>query len=84
MSDSEHHHSSEYPKVVVVVVVCSKKSAKKRACRFITRDDDDDETVYRLFVTNERSLSKEDKKISLKRRERQHRTETLNISVVKN
>lgn len=49
--------------MVVVVVVCSKKSAKKRACRFITRDDDDDdETVYRLFVTNERSLSKEDKK----------------------
>ena len=62
-----------------------KKARTKRACRFITRDDDDDETVYiLLFVTNERSLSKEDKKISLKRRERQHRTETLNISVVKN
>ena len=71
--------------MVVVVVVCSKKSAKKRACRFITRDDDDDdETVYRLFVTNERSLSKEDKKIYISRRERQHRTETLNMSVVKN
>ncbi len=40
--------------------------------------------VYRLFVTNERSLSKEDKKTSLKRRERKHRTETLNISGVKN